>query len=477
MKPPFVYYEGLKYHYEEALKEIGQEPGGATNNPEVAIFSRSYYEDINNLNHDKMYDYVFIGTFSINSQHNRIWVLNFVKTHFTDNSIFINVGAGSDWKKLGKYDLTGQVECSSPILYSDSENQTREAQYRLVNENKFYFETMCRAKYCLCPAGDSAWSFRFYEVLMCKSIPIVESWLHTFRTETESTFGYKYLLYNEPHTFDTNIINHNTTLFEKRHLLPKVHFFTYATEEHKLKDLAESAKMFGINISCSLAQSWGGFIDKIINKIEVYKNIPDNEIVCFIDGYDMIVNSNIYEIIDKFNSYKCDLLFGAEMHCWPRTHLQEMDKITDHRMKYKYLNAGGYIGYKHAIMEALLWKPLDEIKDIVQDNTQTDQSYFMSYYIHHPHKIKLDNRQKIFQNMYLVRWTDVCVQHGRFYNFKLDETPCFVHFSGNSWMTQSGKSVIPILIEAMKQTKDHNIFKEFLLRNTPNSKWDRVKQL
>ena len=55
-----------------------------------------------------------------------------------------------------------------------------------LEDNLYYFETMCKSKYCLCPAGDAPWSFRFYEVLMCKSIPIVASWHHTYRTKEES---------------------------------------------------------------------------------------------------------------------------------------------------------------------------------------------------------------------------------------------------------------------------------------------------
>lgn len=45
---------------------------------------------------------------------------------------------------------------------------------------------MCQSKFVLCPADDAPWSFRFYEVLMCKSILIVESWHHTYRTKEEA---------------------------------------------------------------------------------------------------------------------------------------------------------------------------------------------------------------------------------------------------------------------------------------------------
>jgi hypothetical protein len=100
-------------------------------------------------------------------------------------------------------------------------NQSKEAQYRVVQENLDYFERMCKSKFVLCPAGDSSWSFRFYEVLMCKSIPIVESWHHTYRTKEESKIQYKYVLYQniENEIMYDDYIRENTTLFENYHLL------------------------------------------------------------------------------------------------------------------------------------------------------------------------------------------------------------------------------------------------------------------
>jgi hypothetical protein len=101
------------------------------------------------------------------------------------------------------------------------DNQSKKVQYRIVKENIEYFEKMCQSKFVLCPAGDAPWSFRFYEVLMCKSIPIVESCHHTYRTKEEATINYKYVLQE---SFENAICdtNENTRLFEKYHLLPRL---------------------------------------------------------------------------------------------------------------------------------------------------------------------------------------------------------------------------------------------------------------
>lgn len=49
--------------------------------PPIAIFSKKYYNEINKLNHNKIYDFCFIGL--INSNYDAIqWVINFAKKIF-----------------------------------------------------------------------------------------------------------------------------------------------------------------------------------------------------------------------------------------------------------------------------------------------------------------------------------------------------------------------------------------------------------
>lgn len=218
------FYMGLKYHMEDAYKEKGLELNGISWSPPVAKFARTYYNDINDLNHDKKYDYCFIG--SINSCYEmRIWVIEFVKKYFTDSSIFVNTDKDPDnkWIPLGNFDKSHLKLGFAPK--EQSSNQSRAVQYRVVKDNIFYFETMCQSKYVLCPAGDAPWSFRFYETLMCKSVPIVESWHHTYRTKEESEFKYKYLLFNDMDKDFTNrnnynaLVDENIQIFETQHLI------------------------------------------------------------------------------------------------------------------------------------------------------------------------------------------------------------------------------------------------------------------
>ena len=61
---------------------------------------------------------------------------------------------------------------------------------------------------------------------MCQSIPIVESWHHTYRTKEEANIKYKYILYNEweKNRIYIDYIYKNIKLFKKHHLLNDLSF-------------------------------------------------------------------------------------------------------------------------------------------------------------------------------------------------------------------------------------------------------------
>lgn len=139
-------YNAFQYHMEDALLEKNLNPNGATSYPTVALFSKKYYNEINELNHDKIYDFCFIG--SINSNYNaRQWVVDFAKKYFTCNSVFINTDYKytKNWDLLGSFDYSNMNTGYCPKYEND--NQTKRVQYRVVAENIEYFEKMCQSKY------------------------------------------------------------------------------------------------------------------------------------------------------------------------------------------------------------------------------------------------------------------------------------------------------------------------------------------
>jgi hypothetical protein len=150
-----------------------------------------------------------------------MWVIDFAKKYFTSNSVFLNTDNHANWQSLGDFDYSNKNLgfCGG----KQKDRNSRRCTYREVHENLFYFKSMCQSKYILCPAGDTEWSFRFYETLMCKSIPIVMNWHHTYRTAAESNIKYKYVLLKDVDKIGSidydEYVNENNRLFKQYHML------------------------------------------------------------------------------------------------------------------------------------------------------------------------------------------------------------------------------------------------------------------
>jgi hypothetical protein len=96
-----------------------------------------------------------------------------------------------------------------------------------------------------------------------------------------------------------------------------LHVFTFYTDESRLIYLKHTQLNHYLNIKYLYKSSWNGYIDKILYMLDTIKNIPDDDVVCFIDAYDVLINSTAYDILEKFKSYNCRLLLGAELNCFP----------------------------------------------------------------------------------------------------------------------------------------------------------------
>jgi hypothetical protein len=228
--------------------------------------------------------------------------------------------------------------------------------------------------------------------------------------------------------------------------------YTFYTDETRLDYLKESALINSMEIRYLNKSRWHGYVDKIIAIDNIIKTHLDDDIICFIDAYDVLVNQNLEYLLENFKNFNCDLLMGAELNCYPMKYKDNYPFINS---KYKYVNSGGYIGYKYALQDLFIWKSYDIIYEICSDGG--DQSYFTEYFISkHSDKIRLDTECIIFQNMYLVNWDELSFENGKLYNKILNKKPCFIHFNGGTWQQHNLENIMPIFIEKIKSTLANN---------------------
>lgn len=230
-----------------------------------------------------------------------------------------------------------------------------------------------------------------------------------------------------------------------------LYIYTFYTDENKVNYLKKSALLNNIEVNYLKNETWDGYVDKIIAIDNIIKKHDDNDIICFIDAYDVLINNNLEYLLEKFKYYNCELLIGAELNCYPSHYKYMYPNIVS---KYKYVNSGGYIGYKYAIQELFSWKSYNDIYKICSNGG--DQSYFTEYFISkQSDKIKLDSECLIFQNMHLVNWNELFFENGKLCNAIMKTTPCFIHFNGGTWQQNNHENIIPIFIEKIKLTLEN----------------------
>lgn len=200
--------------YVESHQEIGCWTDGDPICEDYALYPMRFYKELENLNVGKKIDYCFIGGLKtdIRTTKNRGWILEFIEKNFTNQSYlqFTDTNTKNNYCSKGSYDYTLEKVGFAP------------KEHEVNNRNWFdlhYFCTMLAAKFALCPAGDAIYSMRFYEALMCKSIPVVSSTHETFRSEAESKLDYRYYLTTDDIQFREDWVEHNYQLFLQYHTL------------------------------------------------------------------------------------------------------------------------------------------------------------------------------------------------------------------------------------------------------------------
>lgn len=133
---------------------------------------------INTISKEKEYTYNFIGTMT----KKRSWI-----NKYSNNSIIKSSGYGRNPKT--KYEL-----------------------------DKNYYNVMSKSKFTFTPTGDCPWSYRFFEAIMCFSIPILENNSNDIYAK-----DYFFLYDNDEHIYDKGKATENyNKLINSNHFLKNI---------------------------------------------------------------------------------------------------------------------------------------------------------------------------------------------------------------------------------------------------------------
>jgi hypothetical protein len=210
----FPYSKKLRMWHQEAHNEIGFSANRSYwIDQDYAIFPKRLYQAVERIDQTKRYDFCFVGAFLIDSAtaRNRAWIVDFITANFSDKSFlqFTDHKTKLIHKPMGDFDYTFKRSGFVPKEVEVSQREIFDGEY---------YKVMCASEFTLCPGGDSPWSMRFYEALMCRSIPILPDNC-AFRTPKEANLGYKYFTRDDCFTFNSKWTEHNYNLFLKYHTL------------------------------------------------------------------------------------------------------------------------------------------------------------------------------------------------------------------------------------------------------------------
>lgn len=135
-------------------------------------------------------------------------------------------------------------------------------------------------------------------------------------------------------------------------------------------------------------QKWQGFAWKFHLMLKYLESLPENEVVCFIDAYDVILLRPLHELENAFKtlcaSSDCKVIVGCDKALG--VHMKLASSLIFGKCQNKPINTGTYIGYVRDL-KALL----KAIFDNIDSKPGSDDQILMSQYCRsNPHSIHID---------------------------------------------------------------------------------------
>jgi hypothetical protein len=228
-------------------------------------------------------------------------------------------------------------------------------------------------------------------------------------------------------------------------------FSTVVTDPIKANMLTKTAEKNNISIDIICLSEMTRGMDKFRAWYNFVKSVEDdNEIICCVDGYDVVVGGGPEEILEKFKKYNCNILMGATLDVYPL----DCRNILDYsNTKYACPNTGGFMGYKRDLVKFFEWRNYEYYDHVYG----IDQRYIIDYYTNNKDTVRLDSACQVFQNMILVNWKELEYKNGRFYNNIMGTYPCFFHFNGTvCFRSVDDINIMPIMAFNPEKFKEYD---------------------
>jgi len=183
--------------------------------------------------------------------------------------------------------------------------------------------------------------------------------------------------------------------------MSELHIVTVATEsKYYFPYLIESCKRHGKELEIlGYGEKWKGFNWRFKLMIEYLKKLPQNDIVCFVDGYDVLCVRDLDEMKKVFleirNKTGCEMVIGINEFDTNNYIYNFGSYYYFGKCNNSYINAGAYIGYANDLL-----KIMNEIIQINNKDDADDQVLITEYCNKSNTNIYIDNNGILFVTLF-----------------------------------------------------------------------------
>jgi hypothetical protein len=209
--------------------------------------------------------------------------------------------------------------------------------------------------------------------------------------------------------------------------LDRFHVCTVASyKTENLNKLLLSCEINHIDLEVvGLGLPYYGNGTKLIRMAEYLKTLDDDEIVMFVDAFDVIIVADKEVLLEKFLSMNIPFLMSAEKNCFP-AHLK--NRYPPIQNSFKYINTGSYIGY---VKDLKAWlDDLPAIKPSISDQLQVSVHYLDGHVY-----FNLDYHCELFLPLFLVKDNEIAIDVEKriVHCLTTNSEPCVIHANGKSF--------------------------------------------
>lgn len=223
----------------------------------------------------------------------------------------------------------------------------------------------------------------------------------------------------------------------------ELHIITVATKNTQgLQQLRDSCDENGLDLTVlGMGMVYPGNGLKLILIDEFLKTVHKNDIVLFVDAYDVLILADEKTILKKFYAKNTPVIVSAETFCYPL--LLRDEEFPPSPTPFRFINTGSIMGYVRDLKQILRdMKPLIPNID--------DQGQVAEFFLKNKHRFFLDYHADLFLTLHNVSKDSLKVnKKARKVKCLLTgSTPLLVHGNGN------GKDLYNELYQVLFGTQD-----------------------